>query len=144
MKVDKRLLKDKIQSIIFNIFLIVPGIVFLFTGFQWLVIPENAASSLMMPLLEGAGLCSQIGDIGGMFLAMGLLVMGAVVTKRKDLLFSVAVILACIVLYRLLAFTLHSATFTIQLAVFEIVFAIWFFIASRLMSIKESEDGQKL
>lgn len=144
MKVDKRLLKKKIQNVIFNIFLIIPAIFFLFTGFQWLVIPENAASSLMMPLLEGAGLCSQIGDIGGMFLAMGLLVMGAITTKRKDLLLSVAVLLSCVVVYRLLAFTLHSATLTIQLVLFEMVLAIWFFVASRYMSVKESEDGQKL
>lgn len=120
----------RIGRLIFNIFLILPGLFFLFAGFQWLVSPERGASALTMPLLSGAGLGSQVGDIGGLFLGMGLLIMGAVTTRKRDLLLSVAVILSCIAVYRFLAFTLHDATLIVQSVTIEIVLAVWFFIAS--------------
>jgi hypothetical protein len=130
-----------IGRLLLNIFLILPGIFFLFTGFQWLVAPESAASALMMPLLSGAGLGSQIGDIGGLFLGMGLLVMGAVTTRKGDWLLSVALVLSCIAVYRFLAFSLHDATLSMQSLVFEMVLAIWFFIASRILPVEEPRDA---
>ncbi len=130
----------RIGRLIFNILLILPGLFFLFTGFQWLVTPESGASALTMPLLSGAGLGSQIGDIGGLFLGMGLLIMGAVITRKRDLLLSVAVILSCIAAYRVLAFTLHDATLIVQSIAIEIVLAFWFFIASiKLSKIEMTE-----
>ena len=133
--------KLKIGRLLLNIFLILPGIFFLFTGFQWLVAPESAASALMMPLLSGAGLGSQIGDIGGLFLGMGLLVMGAVTTRKGEWPFAVAVLLSCIAVYRVLAFSLHDATLSMQSAVFELVLAVWFFFASTKLPIKESKNA---
>ncbi|MBN1429127.1 MAG: hypothetical protein JXB07_12195 [Anaerolineae bacterium] len=124
-----------------SIFLILPGVLFLFLGFQWLVAPESGASALMMPLLAGAGLNSQISDIGGLFLGMGLLVMGAVTTRKGDLLFSVAVILSCIAVYRVLAFSLHDATLPMQSIALEVVLAIWFFVASRILSEEAPKDA---
>jgi hypothetical protein len=130
----------KIGRLFFNIFLILPGLFFLFTGFQWLVSPESAASNLAMPMLAGAGLGSQIGDIGGLFMAMGLLTMTAVTFRKRDLLFSVAILLSCISVYRFFAFSLHDATLTMQSMILEIVLAIWFFVASRKLPQKEQEN----
>jgi len=131
----------RIGRLFLNIFLVLPGVFFLFVGFQWLVAPESGATALMMPLLDGAGLNSQISDIGGLFLGMGLLVMAAVTTRKSDLLFSVALILSCIAVYRVLAFSLHGATLIMQSIAIEIVFAIWFYIASRILSVKEPENA---
>jgi len=141
MQLQKFFSPKRIGRLLLNIFLILPGIFFLFTGFQWLVAPESAASALMMPLLSGAGLGSQIGDIGGLFLGMGLLVMGAVTTRKGDWLFAVALLLSCIAVYRVLAFSLHDATLSTQSVVFETVLAIWFFIASRILPVKEPENA---
>ncbi len=127
----------KIIRIIFYAFLILPAVFFLFTGYRWLVSPETAASNLMMPLLKGAALSSQMGDVGGLFLAMGLLVTGAVVSGKGDWLKSVSIILACIAVFRILAYTLHGAVLIRQMFVFEIVLSIWFGIASRKLSKKE-------
>ena len=130
----------KLRSTIFRAFLTVPAVFFLFTGYQWLVAPESAASALMMPLLDGAGRSSQISDIGGLFLGMGLVVMGAVVTRKGDWLLPVSIILACIAVFRLLAFSLHDATVIPQMVVIEIVLSIWFAIASRKLSVEASID----
>lgn len=132
----------KIRRIIFTAFLILPGVFFLYTGFQWLVSPEAAASALMMPLLEGAGRSSQMSDIGGLFLGMGLVVMSAVVTRKGDWLMPISIILACIGIFRLLAFSLHDATLIPQMVVVEIVLSAWFAIASRKLSVEESTNVQ--
>ena len=131
----------KLRSILFTAFLILPGIFFLYTGYQWLVSPEAAASALMMPLLDGAALSSQMSDIGGLFLGMGLVVMGAVVTRKGDWLMPVSIILACIAVFRLLAFSLHDATLIQQMVVVEIVLSAWFGLAFRKLSVKESTNA---
>lgn len=131
----------KIKEILSNVFLTLPGILFLVLGFQWLVSPEAGADALMMPLLSGTGLNTQIGDIGGLFLGMGLLVMSAVTTRKSDMLFSVALLLSCIVVYRLLAFTLHDATIVLQMVIVEFVLAVWFYIGSKILAKEEKEDA---
>jgi uncharacterized membrane protein YjjP (DUF1212 family) len=130
-------MKKRIIRIIFNTFLILPAVFFLLTGYRWLVSPEAAASILMMPLLKGFALSSQMGDIGGMFLAMGLLTTGAVVYRKGDWLMSVSIILACIAIFRLRSYTLHGAALVRQMVVFEIVLSIWFGIASQKLSKQE-------
>ena len=40
------------------------GILFFLNGLQWIISPANVAESLGMPLLEGVGLSTQIGDLG--------------------------------------------------------------------------------
>ncbi len=132
----------KLRSIIFTAFLIVPGVFFLFTGYQWLVSPETAASALMMPLLDGAGRSSQMGDIGGLFLGMGLVIMSAVVTRKGDWLMPLSIILACIGIFRLLAFSLHDAALIPRMIVIEIVLSVWFAIASRKLSVEASINDQ--
>lgn len=130
-------MKRQIIRIVFNTFLIIPAVIFLFTGYRWLVSPEAAASTLMMPLLKGAALSSQIGDIGGLFLAMGLLVTGAVVSRKGDWLLSVSILLACVAIFRILAYSIHGAALIRQMVVLEIVLSIWFGIASRKISKQE-------
>ena len=131
----------KLRSILLTAFLILPGVFFLFTGYQWLVSPEAAAAALMMPLLDGAALSSQMSDIGGLFLGMGLVIMGAVVTRKGDWLMPVSITLACIGIYRLLAFALHDASLTLEFALVEIVLSVWLGFASRILSVKESTNA---
>ncbi|MEM7800484.1 MAG: hypothetical protein AAF633_14915 [Chloroflexota bacterium] len=133
---------SQVRQLLLNIFLILPGIFFLYTGYQWLVSPEAAAAALMMPLLSGAALSSQMSDIGGLFLGMGLVVMGAVVTQKGDWLLPVAIILACIGIFRLLAFALYDAALAVELVAVEVVLAVWFGFASRALSGKESANAQ--
>ena len=49
-----------------NVLRIVAGpywIFFFLNGLQWIISPANVAASLGMPLLEGVGLSTQIGDL---------------------------------------------------------------------------------
>lgn len=134
-------MKARIIRIVVTIFLILPAAFFLLTGFRWLVSPADAAGALLMPLLSGSGLGSQIGDIGGMFLALGIVVMGAVVTQKGDWLVPASIVLGCIVLFRLLAFSLYSAPLAPQAIVFELALSVWFVFASRLLKHREASDA---
>ena len=134
-------MKARIIRVVVNTLLILPAAFFLFTGFQWLVSPADAAGARLMPLLSGSGLSSQRGDIGGMFLALGIIVMGAVVTRKGDWLMPVSIVLGCIVLFRLLAFSLYSAPLAPQAVVFELVMSVWLGFASRLVKTEEASDA---
>jgi hypothetical protein len=133
-------MKINIRRIVIDVFLVLPGTFFLFTGFRWLFAPDVAAAKLLMPLLKGTALSSQMGDVGGLFMGMGLLVMGAVVTRKREWLSAVAVILACVAILRVFAFSLHDAGFVPQMIIFEAVLSVWFGIASGLL--KEKEDRE--
>jgi hypothetical protein len=133
--------KTKILRIGLISLLVLPAVFFLFTGFRWLVAPDDAAGALLMPLLRGSGLGSQMADIGGMFLALGLIVLGAVVTRKGAWLMPVSIVLACIVLYRLLAFALHGAPLAFQMIFFELVLSVWLGFASRMVKKEEASDA---
>lgn len=61
-----------------------PGILFVVTGLRWLVDPASAAGQLGMPLLDGVGRSSQIGDISGFFLTLGMLILIALITAKRS------------------------------------------------------------
>lgn len=134
-------MKTRIIRVLVTILLILPAVFFLFTGYRWLVSPEQAAGALLMPLLSGSGLGSQMGDIGGMFLALGITVMGAVVARKGAWLVPVSIVLGCIVLFRLFAFALHGAPLAPQAIVFELTMSVWFGIASRLVTTREASHA---
>ena len=54
----------------------------------------------------------------------------------------ISIILACIGIFRLLAFSLHDATLIPQTVVVEIVLSVWLAIASRKLSVEESTNVQ--
>ena len=47
------------------------GAFFLIQGINWIVIPAAAAEALGMPLLDGLGRSSQVGDMASFFLTIG-------------------------------------------------------------------------
>jgi hypothetical protein len=49
-----------------------PALLFIIVGFRWLLAPAGVAAEFGMPLLDGLGGSTQIGDIGAFFLGGGL------------------------------------------------------------------------
>lgn len=130
-----------IKGLVFTAFLVIPAIFYLYVGFLWLVSPESGASLLLMPLLSGAGLSSQMGDVGGLFMALGLVVMTAIATRTGAFLLPVAVMMGTAAMYRLLAFMLYQANLLPHFIALEVVLAVWFAIASRRLGSKEANNG---
>lgn len=117
-----------------HVFLFLPGIGFLVTGLRFAVAPAGAAKGLSMPLLDGAGRSSQIGDVGALFLGMGLMILTALVTRERTWFLAPAVLLWLIAILRVLAWLLHGAALVMPAIVVEVVVGGLLVLGSRKLT----------
>jgi hypothetical protein len=109
-------------------------------GLRWLLAPAGIAAELGMPLLEGAGLSTQIGDLSGFFLTLGLCVMLGVSTRNSQWYYPAIMLLSLTALGRILAWLLHDAALPMQTLAPEIIFSLILLIAARVL--KETADNK--
>ena len=121
---------SKVLERALRIFLVLPAIGFLVTGLRFAVAPAGAAKGLAMPLLDGAARSSQIGDVGALFLGMGLMIMTALVTLERTWFIAPAILLLLVAVLRILAWLLHGAALMIPMIVPEIVIGGLLLLAS--------------
>ncbi len=107
---------------------------FLVTGLRWAVAPSGAAEALDMSLLNGAGLSTQIGDIGAFFIGMGLFVLLGLVTKKREWFHAGAILVFAAALFRTLAWLFHGAGLAMQFIIPEIVLGTLLLIASKKLT----------
>jgi hypothetical protein len=118
---------------VLRILVALPAILFVVLGLRWAVDPGAAATTLGMPLMDGVGRATQIGDIGGLFLALGIMMLLALISARRTWFYAPALLLTLIATLRLLAWLVHGAALTPDaMAVELIVAAILLFASSRL------------
>lgn len=116
-----------------RILVALPAIFFILVGVRWAVDPGGAAATLGMELQDGLGRSTQIGDIGGFFLATGMMMLGGLVTAQRPWFYAPALLLALIAVFRILAWLAHDAALAIPAIVVELsVAAILMFAASSL------------
>lgn len=87
------------------------GVVFTIQGLLWLGAPARAAEGLGMPLLDGIGRSTQIGDLAAFFLVAGGTMLLGARPGRAALLYVPAALFACAALGRSLAWLAHDAGF---------------------------------
>jgi hypothetical protein len=94
------------------------GVIFTMQGVGWLLAPATAAESLGMPLLDGLGRSTQVGDFAAFFLTAGItMLVGSRPGRARVLLFPAALIGGAAVT-RTLAWLLQGADFaTVFIAV---------------------------
>jgi hypothetical protein len=114
------------------------GVLSFATAMRFLFMPARAAERLGMPLLEGVGASTQIGDIGALFLAVAVLVGLAQRPGQAGLLLAPAILVGCAAVMRTLAFLTGHAPFVPQFIVPEAVMAGLLFAAARA---REDEGG---
>lgn len=114
-----------------------PAILFVIIGLRWATDPAGAADALGMPLLDGLGRSSQIGDIGALFLTMGLMMLIAVATSIRSWFYAPAMMLLAVALLRILAWLFHDAALAPQMIVVEVVVASLVLFASTRLVEKE-------
>ncbi len=118
-------------------FLFLPAIGFLVTGLRFAVAPAGAAKGLAMPLLDGAARSSQIGDVGALFLGMGLMILTALVTLERTWFIAPAILLFLVAALRILAWLFHGAALMMPMIVPEIVIGGLLLLASRKLTEAE-------
>ena len=110
-----------------------PAILFVLMGLRWAVDPTGAATGLGMTLLDGVGRSSQIGDVGALFLSMGIMMLLALITARRNWFYAPALMLTLVAVFRLLAWLVHDAALALDMIVVEVLVAsVLLFAASRL------------
>ena len=121
---------NKIVNKILSLLVLLPAILFLVTGLRWLVDPAGVAPEFGLVLGEGLGLSSQVGDMSGFFLTLGICMLVALVTGRRAWYYPPALLLLLTAVGRVIAWLLHDAALASQIGV-EVAVAIILLAASR-------------
>jgi hypothetical protein len=117
-----------------RILIVLPAILFVVTGLRWAVDPSSAAAALGMSLMDGVGRSSQIGDVGALFLAMGIMILLALITSRRNWFYAPALMLVLVAILRVIAWLAHDAALTLDMIVVELVVAGLLLLASSRLS----------
>ena len=114
-----------------NVLRIVAGLLdfFFLNGLQWIISPANVAASLGMPLLEGVGLSTQIGDLGSFFITVGAMTLIGAITTTRHWFYAPSMLLlvaACIEPFQLV---LYGAPFVMSAIIVEVVVGLFLIFA---------------
>ena len=116
-----------------RILVILPAIIFVVTGLRYILDPASAAAQFGMPLLDGVGRSSQIGDMAAYFLSLGLFILIAVSTGKRFWFYPAAIIIGLTAIFRVLAWLIQDAALATNLIVPEVIITcLLLFAASRM------------
>jgi hypothetical protein len=117
-----------------RILVVLVGAFFALQGASWLVSPAGAAQALGMPLLDGLGRSTQIGDFTSFFLAIGATTLLGARPGEARLLLVPAGLLGAAAVARTLAFAVHGAAFASVPIAIEVTCAALLAVASRKLA----------
>ena len=113
------------------------GILFFLNGLQWIISPANVAASLGMPLLEGVGLSTQIGDLGSFFITVGAMTLIGAITTTRHWFYAPSMLLLVAALYRTLSTILYGAPFVMSAIIVEISVGLFLIFAGSRIAAKD-------
>jgi hypothetical protein len=127
-------MEDKMKNVLRVIAGLV-GILFFLNGLQWIISPANVAASLGMPLLDGVGLSTQIGDLGSFFITVGAMTLIGAITTTRHWFYAPSMLLLVAALYRTLSTILYGAPFVMSAIIVEISVGLFLiFAGSRIVT----------
>jgi hypothetical protein len=118
----------------FRVLSALAGLMFLFTGINWIIDPASAAAELGMELLKGLGASTQIGDLSAFFLSLAAMIGLAQRTGQSHWFYPAAMLLGTAAVTRTLAYLTGNADFGTQFIVPEIVMTGVLLMAARTRS----------
>ena len=123
----------------FRILAGVLGGFFFVQGLNWLANPSAAAEALGMPLLDGMGRSTQIGDISCFFLCLGGFGIYGAYRSQAHWVRAAGILVGLAALTRTLAWAIHDAPWATSFIMVELVTGgLFLFAASRLPSPPEA------
>jgi len=117
------LLEEEVVERAIQIFIALPGLLMALQAFSWLVNPADAAAGLGMPLLDGVGRSTQIGDMTSFFVGVSAMILIGAIRKNAIWLLAPAMILGGAAVFRTTAWMMHGAELAMQFIVPELVLA---------------------
>ena len=115
------------------------GLLFLVSAIRWIVDPAAAAEGLGMPLLDGVGRSTQIGDIGAFFVLAAALILAGTLRENATLLRTAGLLLASAAVLRTIAMAHGAPLATAFIAVEVGVAALLVGTASQFSSSGSSD-----
>lgn len=109
------------------------AVVFILLGLGWLLAPGLVSAQMRMPLLEGDGRSTQIGDLAAFFLTMGGAILIAVRTNRSVWLYPPIMLLVFAATGRVIAWSSHGAGLALDMILVEAAVAGLLFVLARKM-----------
>ena len=109
------------------------GLFMLFLCYGWVTDPTSAADGLDMPLLEGMGGNTQIGDFTSFFFTAGLFACIGAYRKEHTWLYASISLLGSAAVFRSLAVVAHDSVPKVDAIIFEIVMTAILFLCVYLM-----------
>ena len=116
---------------ILSLLVLLPAILFVVTGLRWLVAPAGVAREFGLTLGHGVGLSSQVGDMSAFFLTLGLCMLTALVSGRRNWYYPAILLLSITAIGRIIAWFIHDAALALDLIAPEVIVAAILLIASR-------------
>ena len=108
------------------------GLLTFVTALGWLTDPASAAASLGMPLLDGLGRSTQIGDFSAFFFGVAGFSLYSAWQESPHWARAAAIVLLLAALFRTTSWLLHDAAFATTQIVAEVILgAVLLFAASR-------------
>ena len=88
---------------VLSLLVVLPAILFIVTGLRWLVDPAGVAPEFGLVLGEGLGLSSQVGDMSGFFLTLGICMLAGLVSGRRTWYYPAVLLLLLTAVGRVIA-----------------------------------------
>lgn len=123
---------------ILRVVTVLPGILFVVIGVGWVIDPGSAAAGVGMPLLEGVGRSTQIGDLGAFFLTMGLLILVGVTTLERVWFYPPMMLLGLAAIFRIVAWLVHGAALAGSMIAVEIIVTALLYVSTIRLCEKRS------
>ncbi len=117
---------------ILTLLVLLSAILFIVMGVRWLVAPAGIAPEFGLVLGEGLGLSSQVGDMSGYFLTLGICMLTGLVSGNRVWYYPPAILLFLTAIGRVIAWLFHDAALAPQIAVEVVVTVILLFASQRL------------
>ena len=118
---------------VLRVLVALPAILFVVTGLRYVIDPAGTAAQFGMPLLDGVGRSSQLGDMTAYFLSLGIFILIALITSKRSWYYPAVILIGLTAIFRVLAWLLHDAALALNLIVPEVIItALLLFAANRL------------
>ena len=111
-----------------------PGIPMLLIALGLMLQPEQALLNLNMPMLAGASLSTQLGDMTAFFLCAGVFISMGAFHSAPRWLYAGAALFIVAAFARTLAWLAHGADLSIDLITVEVISTVWLVVCAKLMT----------
>lgn len=112
----------RILAGLFSLFLLLMGV-------NWLLDPASAAEGLGMPLLDGIGRSTQIGDLAAFFFVGGAFGLVSVIKRNALLMLTPLALVGVTAVFRTIAWSSHGAALATEMIGGEVIMVVIFLLA---------------